>query len=238
VACCLAMERSRGADSFWQPYLRTLPAAPPNPWLLEGPALAEALEAVAAEAAEVAAEAEEGEEEGGGSFAGGGRKAGQGSGEAAASSGRGSEMGGGGGRMGWGAAVEAARRRYEGAADEVLEVVGGGGAQLVAGGLRREELMWALAQVVSRSLGCGASAGLLPYIDMANHHPAARPPMMMLDERDQVVFAVTSIREGELAPLAAGQELFISYQAEDMPPLKAWLKWGFVPQCLPPAAAH
>ncbi len=35
-------------------------------------------------------------------------------------------------------------------------------------------------QVVSRSLGSGRSSGLLPYIDLANHHPGARPPMMQV----------------------------------------------------------
>ncbi|KXZ48405.1 hypothetical protein GPECTOR_28g812 [Gonium pectorale] len=251
VACCLASEVSRGADSFWLPYLRTLPHTPPNPWLCSGPDLAVALEAMAeaaaaeamAEAAAAAAateaaaaqsrwaegeagssdgyrlsrgsEGEEGEEEevleAGGTW--------------------GWEPGrGGSDRSGWAAAVEAARRRYRGLAEEVLEVVGPDAAALR---VDPDGLMWALGQVVSRSLGSGRSSGLLPFIDMANHHAAARPPMMMLDDADRLVFAVTSIRGGELAPLGAGQELFISYQAEDMSPLRAWLKWGFVPRCLP-----
>ncbi|EFJ49221.1 hypothetical protein VOLCADRAFT_90151 [Volvox carteri f. nagariensis] len=156
VACCLAIERAKGAESFWLPYVRTLPDMPPNPWLLTGTDLA-----------------------------------------------------------------EAARRRYGGMAEETLEVVGSDRAQLK---LDHEGLMWAIGQVVSRSLGSGRASGLLPLIDMANHCSAARPPLMMLDEQDRLVFTLTSIRNGELAPLETGQELFISYQAEDMSPLQAWLK--------------
>ncbi|GLC50640.1 hypothetical protein PLESTB_000402200 [Pleodorina starrii] len=222
VACCLAVERAKGADSFWLPYLRTLPDTPPNPWLLTGSDLTEVLEAVAEAGRSEAAEAAAGE--GASSWGASEAEA------AAADSSVGWSAGAGGCRAGWAAAVEAARRRYGAMADEVLEVVGGDSSRLK---LDREGLMWALGQVVSRSLGSGRSSGLLPYIDMANHHSAARPPMMMLDEQDRLVFAVTSIRGGQLAPLEKGQELFISYQAEDMSPLQAWLKWGFVPHTLP-----
>ncbi|GIL64069.1 hypothetical protein Vafri_18045 [Volvox africanus] len=220
AACCLAVERAKGSESFWLPYVRTLPDMPPNPWLLTGAELAEVLEQMTevaatrtklAEADSTTAEAAEAAE---------------------------AMLGWSGGPVGcrtkWTAAVETARRRYGAMAAEVLEVVGADSGQLR---LDEEGLMWALGQVVSRSLGSGCSAGLLPLIDMANHDSAARPPLMMLDDQDRLVFAVTSIRGGELAPLERGQELFISYQAEDLSPLHAWLKWGFVPHTLPSSDA-
>ncbi|GLI64772.1 hypothetical protein VaNZ11_008175 [Volvox africanus] len=214
VACCLAVERAKGSESFWLPYVRTLPDTPPNPWLLTGAELAEVLERTAEVAAagskQVEAESTTAE-----------------AAEAEAMRWPGGPVGC---RTKWAAAVEAARRRYGAMAAEVLEVVGADSRQLR---LDQEGLMWALGQVVSRSLGSGRSAGLLPLIDMTNHDSAARPPLMMLDDRDRLVYAVTSIRGGELAPLEPGQELFISYQAEDMSPLQAWLKWGFVPHTLP-----
>ncbi|GIL76511.1 hypothetical protein Vretimale_6026 [Volvox reticuliferus] len=227
VACCLAVERAKGSESFWLPYVRTLPGMPPNPWLLTDADLAEVLE----EMTEVAAARTEQVEAGSTTAEAGnsGRVTSTGTSEAAKAA-VGWSAGAVGCRTKWAAAVEAARRRYGGMAAEVLEVVGADRGQLR---LDEEGLMWALGQVVSRSLGSGRSSGLLPLIDMANHDSAARPPLMMLDDQDRLVFAVTSIRGGELAPLETGQELFISYQAEDMSPLQAWLKWGFVPHTIP-----
>ncbi len=43
LALLLAQERSKGAKSFWAPYLQLLPDQPGNGWNLEGPALAAAI---------------------------------------------------------------------------------------------------------------------------------------------------------------------------------------------------
>ena len=42
------------------------------------------------------------------------------------------------------------------------------------------------SQVSSRSLGSGSSSGLVPYMDLLNHSPKARPPMLRLDDDDKV----------------------------------------------------
>ena len=34
----------------------------------------------------------------------------------------------------------------------------------------------------SRSLGSGSSSGLVPFMDLLNHDPRARPPMLQLDD--------------------------------------------------------
>lgn len=57
-----------------------------------------------------------------------------------------------------------------------------------------------------------------------------RPPMLQLDDSDGLVMTVTSLRDGELAPLAAGDELYISYQPDDLTPLQAFIKFGYVPK--------
>ena len=44
----------------------------------------------------------------------------------------------------------------------------------------------------------------------------------------QLVMTCTNIRGGELRGLRAGDELYLSYGEWDSP-LKAWLKFGFVP---------
>lgn len=41
-------------------------------------------------------------------------------------------------------------------------------------------------QVVSRSLMSSGSSGLLPYMDLLNHSAGTRPPMMQLNDADQV----------------------------------------------------
>lgn len=53
--------------------------------------------------------------------------------------------------------------------------------------------------------------------------------MMQLDDQDRVVMTVTSLQGNELAPMTAGDELYISYQAEDLTPFQAFNKFGYVP---------
>ncbi|KAG2494304.1 hypothetical protein HYH03_007657 [Edaphochlamys debaryana] len=255
VACVLALERLRGADSFWRPYLDSLPPQPPNPWLLAGGDLAAAVEQAAhfadldATEVQALAEADEGaasrlqaaavdvessDEDDGGRADRAATEATEAAAASAASARSSAAAAAGMRGGGWAAAAVAAAAKYGDAAEEVLDALGRTAAVRQMG-LDREGLMWAMGHVASRSLGSGDSAGLLPYVDLANHDEMSRPPMLILDDRDQLVYSLTSIRDGELAPLAAGQELFISYQAEDMSALQAWLKFGFVPKGLVPA---
>ena len=64
-------------------------------------------------------------------------------------------------------------------------------------------------------------------MDLLNHSPRARPPMLQLDNSDRLVVTALPTRDGEATPLAAGGELTISYGERDNP-LDAWLKFGFV----------
>ena len=84
--------------------------------------------------------------------------------------------------------------------------------------------------MASRSLTAGAAAsGLVPYVDLLNHHPDGRPPMLQLDEQDRLVLTVVPIRGGEAVALAAGDELCISYGGGGrLTALQAFLKFGFV----------
>jgi hypothetical protein len=63
-------------------------------------------------------------------------------------------------------------------------------------------------------------------VDLLNHDPGTRPPMLELDEGDRLVVTVLPMRGGDAAALAAGEELCIDYGARA--PLEGWLKFGFV----------
>uniref|UniRef100_A0A7S3R8Z4 SET domain-containing protein n=1 Tax=Dunaliella tertiolecta TaxID=3047 RepID=A0A7S3R8Z4_DUNTE len=105
----------------------------------------------------------------------------------------------------WEAAVGAARAEHEAACQDALDVCG---AQL---GLGLEDMRWGLGQVISRSLMSGNVCGLVPLIDLLNHHPEARPPMLQLDDNDQLVMTVTSLHGNEVVPLEPRQEVYIDY---------------------------
>lgn len=70
---------------------------------------------------------------------------------------------------------------------------------------------------------------MLPFIDLINHSSEARPPMLQLDDDDQLVMTVAHLAGNQLASAAAGDELYISY-GSDFTPLEAYLKFGWVPQ--------
>lgn len=86
--------------------------------------------------------------------------------------------------------------------------------------------------------------GLAPYIDLCNHsagHQRPTPADLAGDDpeaagsnsadqgasSDVVVWVANSL-EGQVRPLRAGQELYITYVA-NCSPLQAWLNFGFVP---------
>ena len=66
----------------------------------------------------------------------------------------------------------------------------------------------------------------VPVVDLLNHDAAARPPMLALTDSDALVISVLPMRGGDAAPMAAGDELCISYGQHD--PLQGWIKFGFV----------
>ncbi|KAI8464964.1 MAG: hypothetical protein J3K34DRAFT_461663 [Monoraphidium minutum] len=200
VAVALAHEAALGPASRWAPYLASLPAQPPGPWLLPSDAVAAAAEAALAR-----------RPPNGGS--GGGEADSVAAWVAAAA-----EY-----RRGVDEEVAAAAAVLAGAAAaaEAARARGGGGGWLDAG-----LLTWALGHVESRSLGTAGSSGLVPVIDLLNHSPAARPPMLQLDDADRLVVTVLPTAAGAAAPLPPGGELLISYGRRA--PLEGWLKFGFV----------
>eukprot|EP00955_Chlamydomonas_euryale_P035651 350192-Chlamydomonas_euryale.AAC.5 len=122
----------------------------------------------------------------------------------------------------WRAAAADERARYDEYTEEVHELFGR------SLGLSRDDVLWGLGHAASRSLGSGTSSGMVPYLDLLNHCPDARPPMLQLDDADRMVMTATNVRGGELAPLSAGDELYINYGELDAK--GAWLKFGFVPR--------
>jgi hypothetical protein len=55
---------------------------------------------------------------------------------------------------------------------------------------------------------------MLPFIDLINHSSEARPPMLQLDDDDQLVMTVAHLSGNQLASAAAGDELYISYGSD------------------------
>lgn len=128
-------------SSFWGPYIASLPALPPNPWLLSDADLDVALQQLDGTLASTAAlESAADLQAQQGSSADEGHAAG-------------SQYGVEGAPLAahWRAAVVRARQHYAGLADEVLEVLGAGeeaGADVAAAlGVDKEGLMWALGMV-------------------------------------------------------------------------------------------
>ncbi|KAJ9514460.1 hypothetical protein QJQ45_016201 [Haematococcus lacustris] len=152
----------------------------------------------------------------------------------------------------WEVAVRAAKQEFECECQEAVAVVG----RLLD--ISLADCMWARGMVASRALSSGSQVGFIPFIDLLNHSASARPPMLQLDDEDRVgalnawlglglglgaaapwlVMTVTSMRDNELSPMSAGDELFINYcGGGDLTPLEAFLKWGFVPAELWPQPA-
>lgn len=52
--------------------------------------------------------------------------------------------------------------------------------------------------------------------------------MLQLDDADRLVMTVVPMRGNEAVPLAAGEELCISYAGGALPAVEAFLKFGFV----------
>ncbi|KAL6750765.1 hypothetical protein V8C86DRAFT_3108417 [Haematococcus lacustris] len=168
----------------------------------------------------------------------------------------------------WEVAVRAAKQEFECECQEAVAVVGRLLGISLADYARQPSepdpnpnlnpltLAGSLGQVASRALSSGSQVGFIPFIDLLNHSASARPPMLQLDDEDRVgalnallrlglgaaapwlVMTVTSMRDNELAPMSAGDELFINYcGGGDLTPLEAFLKWGFVPAELWPQPA-
>ncbi|GBF98672.1 hypothetical protein Rsub_11666 [Raphidocelis subcapitata] len=222
VAMALAHEAALGATSRWAPYTALLSPAPPSPWLLPRRELRHA----AAEALAGAPRGSCGDAQASGSGSGS-----SGGGDGGGGSGSGSS---GGGVAAWVSAAEAYRAEVDAEVARALELLAGAAAAADAaavagqggGWLSRELLTWAIGHVESRSLGTSGSSGLVPAVDLLNHDPSTRPPMLQLDDSDRLVVTVLPMRDGDAAPLAAADELCIDYGARA--PLEGWLKFGFV----------
>lgn len=89
----------------------------------------------------------------------------------------------------WAAAIWQQHDEMEAAARQVCELLVPG--IQIAPGL----VLWGMGQVASRSLGTRGGSGLVPYVDLLNHHPSARPPMLTLDDADQLAVTVVPIME-------------------------------------------
>jgi hypothetical protein len=145
VAVALAHEAALGRASRWAPYLATLPARPPSPWLLQGGEL---------EAAAAAA------------LAGRPNSSSSSGSSSSSSSTNSSSRSSTGSVSEWVKAAEAYRLEVEGevarACELLSEAAGRAEAARVNGPswLAPEPLAWALAQVESRSLGTAGSSGL------------------------------------------------------------------------------
>lgn len=89
----------------------------------------------------------------------------------------------------WAGAICQQHNEMEAAACRVCEL-------LVPGiQLAPRQVLWGMGQVASRSLGTRGGSGLVPYVDLLNHHPSARPPMLTLDDADQLAVTVVPIME-------------------------------------------
>lgn len=186
LALALAVARKQGTHSPWHPYISTLPDTPPVPWL---PSLS-SHDVSAAVALALRGDTNTDTAAKAGVPSQGHQP------EAQPQHTQQTE---------WEAAVYAARAQYEASAAHVLRVCG---SRL---GVSQEEVMWGLGNGVSRALTSGEACGLLPFIDLLNHDPDARPPMMQLDDADQLVMTVTPLRGNEVVPLLPGEELYINY---------------------------
>lgn len=89
----------------------------------------------------------------------------------------------------WPAAVKRHRQHMLEAADQVVQLLG------PALGISQHQVLYALAHVASRSLSSGRNSGLVPLIDLINQGPAARAPMLQLDDNDKLVMTVLPIRD-------------------------------------------
>lgn len=135
----------------------------------------------------------------------------------------------------WIGALRDSRSHFESLADEIIQVTRPSSRSVrpttIASTIDIQEVLWCLAQVVSRSLGSGDASGLVPYCDLLNHDSSARPPMLQLSDMresyDQLVITVTSINKGEVKEMDQGEELFISYGDLESDPLRTYLKFGF-----------
>ncbi|GAX73678.1 hypothetical protein CEUSTIGMA_g1129.t1 [Chlamydomonas eustigma] len=189
VAAALASERSLGTQSSWYPYIESLPEAAPCPWLLSDEALDHAV--VMALAANnmhddsLILEPYQSKEdnnqchlqngihynEAPGSVS---RKEEQQLTSGCSSSSNYSNTSFS--HSAWKDAAKLSKKRYQMLGMEVLDICG---RDL---NLSLEDIIWAMGQVASRSLGSGRSSGVVPYMDLLNHHAEARPPMLQVDE--------------------------------------------------------
>lgn len=93
------------------------------------------------------------------------------------------------------------------------------------------DIAWGMAQIASRAFGGIADPGMAPYIDLFNHNEAASHPIGVDDDAAAPGgphYCVTSLWNGRPTDIAAGSELYISYDVLDnkMPPLNVFLNFG------------
>jgi hypothetical protein len=116
----------------------------------------------------------------------------------------------------------------------------------------RENLQWALCQVVSRGIAGSSIHGslrLVPVVDLINHDADAAGIVELdgteriqdgdfldaISELDNGTFVIRSMRYGRLRALRQGQELMVNYNVPYYTPLDWFVYSGFVPpeRCLP-----
>ena len=133
----------------------------------------------------------------------------------------------------WIQAVRRSRQQYESLADEILNLLASTSSNNPLQLIEKDELLWSMAQVVSRSLGSGGASGLVPYCDLLNHSSTSRPPMLQLSDLcesyDKLVITVTNIKGDEVEAVREGEEIFISYGELETDTLRSYNKFGFAP---------
>eukprot|EP00879_Flechtneria_rotunda_P013625 GHRR01014232.1.p1 GENE.GHRR01014232.1~~GHRR01014232.1.p1 ORF type:complete len:304 (+),score=75.73 GHRR01014232.1:168-1079(+) len=78
-------------------------------------------------------------------------------------------------------------------------------AEVLGEGLRitNQQILISLGHVTSRSLTNSYDSGLVPFIDLLNHHHDARAPMLQLNDNDKLVMTVLPILNASILSIIA-----------------------------------